>query len=438
MSKTMFKKALQLFRGIRFFCFSIFIFLILVQKSYPLTSTPGLVVLPFAIDSNLVEIRNSFTDRLIQKCKDAGYNTIGTRYLSNVLKMGSCDSDECMRKIASLVGARYVIFGSIKGDTNSYKLSVNFKDLLENKELLTINRLLSGTQASIYYVDELTLLIIQSLNGGDSLSSSNTDSSGLPLLQTAQDSVSEIQPQITTHNSDTVTASTNSDSTVTETADSSLAKSVLADSVENVIHVEKALEKESDTNRISEENVAVIDTVQNLKENVAVIDTVQNLKENVTAIGTEQNLKEENLSATGTEQNLKMDTVSTYSDNIASTSIPGSVYIPPIKEKKSLIKPLPRRLDQQFFRGGRLLVFGNTAIAGLIGGLVMNDRVKKGLDKEAELYRRHENADREHLVPTYESYKRQTEKTDKDSRIRNAMYAVSGVCALGFTISIFF
>jgi len=343
-----------------------------------------------------------------------------------------------MRKIASLVGARYVIFGSIKGDTNSYKLSVNFKDLLENKELLTINRLLSGTQASIYYVDELTLLIIQSLNGGDSLSSSNTDSSGLPLLQTAQDSVSEIQPQITTHNSDTVTASTNSDSTVTETADSSLAKSVLADSVENVIHVEKALEKESDTNRISEENVAVIDTVQNLKENVAVIDTVQNLKENVTAIGTEQNLKEENLSATGTEQNLKMDTVSTYSDNIASTSIPGSVYIPPIKEKKSLIKPLPRRLDQQFFRGGRLLVFGNTAIAGLIGGLVMNDRVKKGLDKEAELYRRHENADREHLVPTYESYKRQTEKTDKDSRIRNAMYAVSGVCALGFTISIFF
>ena len=222
--------------------------------------------------------------------------------------------------------------------------------------------------------------------------------------------------------------------------------------MENAIHVEKALEKESDTNRISEENVSVIDTVQNLKENVAAIYTVQNLKENVAAIdteqnlkeenvvaiGTEQNLKEENLSATGTEQNQKMDTVSTYSDNIASTSIPRSVYIPTIKEKSSLIKPLPRRLDQQFFRGGRLLVFGNTAIAGLIGGLVMNDRVEKGLDKEAELYRRHENADREHLVPTYESYKRQTEKTDKDSRIRNAMYAVSGVCALGSTISIFF
>ncbi len=398
MINNMIKKALQPLRGIRFFCFSTFIFLILVQKTYPIQSAPGLVVLPFSIDSNLTEIRNSFTDKLIQKCKDAGYNAIGTRYLSSVLKMGSCDSDECMRKIASLVGARYVIFGSFRGDTNSYKLSVNFKDLLENKELLTTDRQLSGTQASIYYVNELTLLIMQSLNGGSSFSSSNTDSSGVPDLKTMQDSVSENQPQIAAHNSDTVTVSANCDSIVTETADSSLANTVLSDSVENSIPVEKTSEKKSDTDSISEENV----------------------------------------SATKTEPIQKKDTVNTNTDAITSSPIPANVYIPPINEKKSIFKPLPRRLDQQFFRGARLLVFGNTALAGLIGGLVMNDRVKKGLDKETELYRRHENADREHLVPTYNSYKRQTEKTDRDSRIRNAMYAVSGVCAVGFSISIIF
>ncbi len=141
---------------------------------------------------------------------------------------------------------------------------------------------------------------------------------------------------------------------------------------------------------------------------------------------------------TQTEQNQKSNLESSYSDNIAGSSIPDNIYIPPIKMRKTLFKPLPGRLDQQCFRGARLLVFGNTALAGLIGGLVMNDLVKKGLNKEAELYLRHENADREHLVATYESYKRQTEKTDRDARIRNAMYAVSGVCAVGFSISLFF
>lgn len=397
MSKTMIKKAIPLFKGIRFLCFSMSIFLILAQKSYPLKSTPGMVVLPFVIDSNLIEVRNSFTNHLIQKLKDAGYNAIGTRYLSSVLKMGSCDSDECMKKIASLVGARYVIFGSIKGDTNSFKLSVNFKDLLEEKEPLTINRLLSGTQASIYYVDELTLLILQSLNDDGSLSTSDTDSSDLPLLKTVQDSASEIQPLSNAYDSNTA-VSTKPDSTLSDTADSSLAKTALADSTINAIPVNTTLELKSDTNLVSEGNVSVIKP----------------------------------------EQNQKMDTQKTYPDNIAGSTIPTGVFIPPIKDKKKLFKPLPRRLDQQFFRGARLLVFGNTALAGLIGGLVMNDRVKKGLDKEMELYHRHEDANNQHLSSTYDSYKRQTEKTDRDSRIRNAMYAVSGVCALGFSISIFF
>jgi hypothetical protein len=391
----MIKKALSLLKEIRFFCFSIFILLILVQKSYPLKSTPGLVVLPFTIDSNLIEIRNSFTDLLIQKLRDAGYNAIGTRYLSSVLKMGACDSDECMKKIASLVGARYVIFGFIKGDSNSYRLSVNFKDLLENKYLLTTDRLLSGTQASMYYVDELTLLITQSFNGDRS-----SDSSVLPIINTVQnsitDSVSIIQPQSIAHNSDTAD-SAKPDSTATKTENSSLEKTILADSTENINTDKNALKLESDTN-----------------------------------------LTSDNLSSIKTEQNREMNSESTNHDNFANSTIPTGFYIPPMKGKKSLLKPLPKRLDQQFFRGARLLVFGNTALAGLIGGLIMNDRVKKGLDKEIELYQRHENADKEHLASTYDSYKRQTEKTDRDSRIRNAIYAVSGVCAVGFSISIFF
>ncbi len=404
MGYSIIKKTLPLFRGIRFFCFSIFLFIILAQKTYPLNSSPGLVVLPFAVDSNLIEVRNSFTDHLIQKLKDTGHNAIGTRYLSSVLKMGSCDSDECMKRIASLVGARYVIFGSIKGDTNSYKLSVNFKDLLESKELLTINRLLNGAQTSIYYVDELTQLILKSLNGDDSLSSPDTDSSGLPSLKTVQDLtadsvISEIQPQSMAHFSNT-TISAKSDSTVTDTADSSLAKTALADSTENEITVNTTLELESDTNLMSEENVSAIKP----------------------------------------EQNQEINIESSQPENIAGSTIPipAEVYIPPMKAKKSLFKPLPKRLDQQFFRGTRLLVFGNTALVGMIGGLVMNDRIKKGLDKETQLYQRHKNADKEHLTSTFESYKRQTEKTDSDSRIRNALYAVSGLCAVGFSISLFF
>ncbi len=394
MNKAMIKKALSLLKGIRFFCFSIFILLILVQKSYPLKSTPGLVVLPFTIDSNLIEIRNSFTDLLIQKLRDAGYNAIGTRYLSSVLKMGACDSDECMKKIASLVGARYVIFGSIKGDSNSYRLSVNLKDLPESKILLTTDRLLSDTQASMFYVDELTLLITQSFNGDRS-----SDSSGLSIIKiqnSITDSVSIIQPQSIAHYSDTAD-SAKPDSTATKTEDSSLEKTILADSTENVNTDKNALKLESDTN-----------------------------------------LTSENLSSIKTEQNREMNSENTNYDNFANSTIPTGFYIPPMKGKKSLLKPLPRRLDQQFFRGARLLVFGNTALAGLIGGLIMNDRVKKGLDKEIELYQRHENADKEHLASTYDSYKRQTEKTDRDSRIRNAIYAVSGVCAVGFSISIFF
>jgi TolB-like protein len=391
----MIKKALPLFKEIHFFCFSVIIF-ILAQKSYPLNPTPGVVVLPFSIDSTLTEVRNSLTDHLIQKLKDAGYNAIGTRYLSSVLKMGPCDSDECMRKIASLVGARYVVSGSVTGDTNSYKVSVNFMDLMESKVLLTTNRLLNGAQASTYYADELTLLILQSLNNGDSLlSSTDTASSDLPLSvqDSTTDSTSDIQPQ-EAHCCDS-SVSEESDSTVSDTADS---KAVLAENTENTIPVEKALELESDSNPIPEENVSVIKP----------------------------------------ELNQKTDTASTNHDNIASSTVPAEVYIPPIEPKKTIFKPLPRRLNQQFFRGTRLLVFGNTALVGLIGGLVMNDRVKKGLDKEIELYRQHENADRNHLSSTYQSYKRQTEKTDRDARIRNVMYAVSGVCAVGFSISIFF
>lgn len=397
----MIKTDFSLFSSFRFSFFSVFLFLILASKSYSLKPSAGLVVLPLNTDSNLIEVRNRFSDHLIKKLKDTGYNAIGTRYLSSALKMGSCDSEDCMKKIASLVGARYVIFGSITGDTNSYKLAINVKDLLEDKHLLTTNRLLTGgTQAALYYTDELTLLVSQCLDGTTSLTS-DTASPEIPDILTKKyetvDSVSAITQQPRESNSDTA-ASVQSDPPAEDTADSRLGGSEINDSVKVITTDNNLSEQKNDTYVITGQSIPPVKPAES----------------------------------------QKIDVEDSISGRQVSSNSPHNEYVPPVYDKKSILKPLPRRLNQQHFRGARLLAFGNTAIAGLIGGLILNDRVKKGLDREAELYLQHKNAQKKDVTSTYDSYIRQTEKTNRYSGLRNVMYAVSGVCTIGFTISIFF
>lgn len=406
----MIKTSFSFFNSFRFSFFSLFLFLILASNSYPIKPSAGLVVLPLTADSNLIEVRNRFSDHLIKKLKDTGYNAIGTRYLSSALKMGSCDSEDCMQRIASLVGARYVIFGSVTGDTNTYKLAISVKDLLENKHLLATNRLLSGgAQAALYYTDELTLLISQCFDGATPLKEIDTAAPGAPDIETTKkettiDSVIEITQQPRENNSDTADIvdsadSAQSDSSVRDPADSNLTRSEINDSMKVITIDNRLTELKNDTYIITEQNTSSVKPVQSQKSDVE----------------------------------------DSFSDKQVSLNSPHNVYTPPpVYDNRSILKPLPRQLNQQFFRGARLLVFGNTAMAGLISGLIINDRVKKGLNKEAELYLQHKNAPKKDIISTYDSYIKQTEKTDRYSKLRNAMYAVSGVCALGFTISIFF
>ncbi|HEX3020722.1 MAG TPA: hypothetical protein VHP36_10490 [Chitinispirillaceae bacterium] len=399
---------------IQFFCACFLVIVTLTSNAYPIKTTASLVVLPFTIDSSLLEIRNDFSDNLIQKLKNAGFNAIGTRYLSSVLKMDDCSSDECMKKIASIVGARYVVSGSFSGDSTSLVLSFKLHDLMESKQLIGLDRQLKGvSKALINIIDELTGLISQSLGGADILPvPANISSDSVPV------DTSHKQPELVA--TDKHATDTSADTTIKSMSDTTPCQ------IDSMVQVDSALTV-SDTSDTSDEKDILSDSTQSItgaeKMTFLNSDTVK----------TEQKIsmsKPEHISATDFKS-------STPVRSAIAPDYPG-IQIPQVAERSSLVKPLPKSLNQQHFRGARLLLFGNTAIVGFIGGLIMNEQVKKGLSSEEKLYSIHLNADNEHIKSTYDNYTRQTEKTDKNSRYRNLLYAVCGASALGFSISIFF
>lgn len=367
----------------------IFIYMIFLKNSLALQTTPTFVVLPFITESNLVELRNNFTENLIQNLKKGGFNAIGTRYLTSILKMETCSTDDCMRKIASIVGAQYVIYGTMNGDTVTFSVDLHIKDIANNKELISFNQMLVG---GLLAASQLSNDLVSMISGANSGTVATSISSTV-----APDSGSEKSENQHISEDDTLTCEDTNLTTQEKTE---------AFIVDSLIKVQD-----------SQQEFIKNDTANNHT------DSVQISQPSAPAV----NIRQDN-------KPVVQDSVSNESKNSPDTE---KVFIPSY-EKKSLIKPLPSRLNQQFFRGTRLLVFGNIAIVGILGGLVMNGKVKQSIEKETELYSEHKKADALHNEATYYSYKKQTEKTDRYSKIRNSFYSVSGVCAIGFSVSVFF
>lgn len=376
------------------FIFLIFLFLIFLKEipAYPVSST--FVILPFSSDSVLTELRNNLTDSLIENLKQRGFNAIGTRYLTSILKLESCNSDECVKKVATIVGARYTIYGTLSGDTLTFNVSFHLKDINEDKQLISTNKMIVG---------------------------------GIKALSQLSKSLSSLVSQAI-QDSNTISDTTKPDSIKQEV--------ILSNSDTQITIIDHNTLKKADSSNIADSFISPADTFD-LKDSCTTDSSISDLSKESTDTLNYDTLQPNKIESLP-ELIYNNDKALTKDTLAGRLQYPQNTYEPfPIK-KKSLFKPLPTGLKQQGYRGTRLLVFGNLAAAGFISGLIVNDRVKKSLDKETELYEIHRNSTEADNATSYNKYINQTEKTDRYSKIRNALYATSGILALGFSISVFF
>lgn len=373
-----------------FFC------ILLIAKidfSVSAQTVPTFVILPFGTESSLIELRNNIIDTMISRIKSTGYNAVGTRYLTSVLKMETCSTFSCMEKIALLVGARYVINGSLSGDSITFNLSLEIFDVSEKKRLHTTEKMLvGGLQAASLFATELVATISEITTNHGKI----TTPAILPIDEEKKDieQVPTAQPASEPEPVDSSTDTFNFD--------------ITQSSSQTVEHQQTVNEEQS---------IVLPPSLPNNPEQIPLTENT-----NIDSINKSEELKKETLK----------------SDSIKLPPVLVEAFTPPPLKRKILFKSLPSRLDQQNFRGLRLLAFGNLAVVGGIAGLVLNDKVSQSLKKEIELYEEHLKAGKNQLKSTYYNYSRQTEKTDDYIKIRNALYTASGVCAAGFAISIAF
>ena len=115
------------------------------------------------------------------------------------------------------------------------------------------------------------------------------------------------------------------------------------------------------------------------------------------------------------------------------------------KEMDSFKKPHPaeNRIDPQKqkirIRYIRTTVIGVSSIALAVAGVYMNSLASERLGKQNATFAQYQNAPSgSDFASLKSSYDAQRKETDKDILLRNVLYGISGLCAVGFVISFTF
>jgi hypothetical protein len=83
----------------------------------------------------------------------------------------------------------------------------------------------------------------------------------------------------------------------------------------------------------------------------------------------------------------------------------------------------------------RISTFGAITLAAFSGGIVINNSVKKSLNKEKIFFSDYMKADEQRADAAYQAYVLQTEKTDARMRQRSFLYTLSALGLAGGVIS---
>ena len=399
------------------FCILLFSF----STVFSIQTPPTFVVLPIQARPELKVSGAIATDDLIRHLKENGVNAVGTRYLTAALQIEICSTMACMKKIANLVGAKYLVSGSLGGDSVTSTVDFKLFDIGAEKEHCAFNQvIIGGAQALQLYMPELASLLVSSI--------SNT----LPANRQTPDHVVAKEPPQT--------------------------DSVQAFQEEPV---DTGSTLKTDHVKVSVKQVKIIEPEE--KADAYISDTVPSGdKQLITALSVTFDSPEDTLEKPLQASNPmparifeKQDTAADQCDSFQKTApvlismpeepFPANVLKTPAQGDKhqdfagvrrSMQDPFSWK--QEYYKPVRLTGFGALAAAGYIGALVVNGKVRSSLQEESSAFDAYMESDAASADAAYREYSRKTQNTDRLSIQRTWWYFIAGVATVGFTFSVFF
>jgi hypothetical protein len=346
--------------------------------------------------------------------------------------MEACTTIVCMKKIASLVGARYAIYGTLSGDTTTFQIGIKLINVRDERVYkLSERTIVGGSAAMKQVIPELTFAIFDAIrpNGID-----------LKRSQTG----GEIK-STTSNSNDSLLIVSVPDTVATPLVDSTKVESLVA--VQNVSKQETVQETEMVTANRLQENV-IDSVIKQEKTALAVPDTsvILQVQSNDSVI-----INDTKINAQSNLDTIELHVLAIQSDSpsvVVDKSVPKvELSTPPASGVLTdTDRPINRgRLDtpprhfstKKSSKISRILVpvFGCAGTAGLISGLVYNEKARKSILNEKDAFESYMNSDASRANAKYKSYIKQTEETDRYSTYRNILYGFAGASAVCFVIS---
>lgn len=366
------------------------------------------MLLPLTAAPDLVPLRDFFTEKLLEGLKKSGFNAVGTRYLTAALQIDTCTSISCKERIANLVGARFVVYGALSGDSITFRLNTKVIDISTHTELYSAERVLvGGSQALDLFMPELIIFISEA---------TKQSSARIEPIKNIQQPISlaaeSSEPQPTPENNQVLSSPEFSSNTPSNSGNSLLTVQTL----DNIQAQEKV---EKDT----------------LKSNLAPDSSTEIHSHALTAEASAQ-LSESDTSADETAATLHNNADQEQVLNTTAPSVTVQDQLNPSGVSTEI--STDNKAGTPFFKRGRIIISANLAVASLISGLILNNQVKRSLSKENTAYSNYMSASRDETASTYKTYLDQTTHTNRLSVGRGIMYGITAISLAGVALSIYF
>jgi hypothetical protein len=356
--------------------------------------------------------REQFMDEFIRVLRMRGHNAVSTRYLKSLLldsrfgELEACTTDVCMSQIIKLVGARFLIHGSLDYDTSSAcVVKLTIIDVPFNRQL--IEKKTSFAKKTGMSVPQIVEFADSILSNVSMMLSAIT---GVISVVDVQSKDSSIMEPVEITEPSAGKKDDLSDSAGRFCGPTEVTENLIIDSL-----TEQAPEVASDTSLAYD----MSDTTDTATDN----DTVNTFVS----------------SSDEADSTKHVDTVMQV--NTISTSVPLSLSAPQDYKLSGPAAPpeaLQRENTRKKFKILRISTCGISALAAFTGGMVINSSVRKSLDKEKMLFNDYMRADKNQTENRYQVYLSQTEKTDVKVQQRSFLYVLGLLGLTGCAISIKF